>query len=87
MTKKYEFTGEARLFNGFPVKRIRRLADGLVGGWIIDEAQLSHEGSCFVYDDAILFGNTKVDGDSQISGYTVIFDGEKIQMPGPWYGF
>lgn len=61
MSKKYEFTGETtKLVDGTVVNRIRRLSDGLVGGWIQSEANLSHKGDCFVYDDACVSGNALV---------------------------
>ena len=38
MEKKYEFTGETKtLGNGTILQRIRRLSDGVFGGWIEKE--------------------------------------------------
>lgn len=62
---KYEFTGEVRGNLGRVLKRIRRLSDGLVGGWIEHEENLSHEGSCFVYDYAQVSGYARVQDDAQ----------------------
>ena len=68
--KKYEFTGEV---NARGLKRIRRLSDGLIGGWIAGENNLSHYNNCFVYGDAkvygdaVVFGNAKVYGDAWVS--------------------
>ena len=47
---KYEFTGETKVFDEVTFNRIRRLSDGLVGGWLEKESNLSHEGECFVYE-------------------------------------
>lgn len=69
MNKKYEFTGVEK--NG--LKQIRRIADGLVGGWIQSEKNLSQEGDCFVYDNAKVFGNTMVCGNAKVSGNSVVF--------------
>ena len=55
MNKKYEFTGETKIVDGITLRRIRRLSDGLVGGWIESERNLSHEGESFVYSEAIIF--------------------------------
>ena len=54
--RKYEFTGETR----GALKRIRRLSDGLVGGWIESERNLDHEGKCFIYDSAVVSGSAVV---------------------------
>jgi hypothetical protein len=40
MEKKYEFTGETLNFNGIILKRIRRISDKLIGGWIQSEDNL-----------------------------------------------
>ena len=49
---KYEFTGETKTidFCGrfITLKRIRRIKDGFIGGWIEKEENLSHKGICFV---------------------------------------
>lgn len=81
MSKKYEFTGETRQFDEDTLlKRIRRLSDGLIGGWIESEENLSHEGTCFVYDDAMVFesgfvsDSAKVFGDASVSGSARISD-------------
>ena len=44
MSKKYEFTGKTKNYKGRLLHRIRRISDGLVGGWIEKEENLSHEG-------------------------------------------
>ena len=50
--KKYEFTGETRIYQNRTLHQIRALHDfffikkGEVGGWIEQESNLSHEGTC-----------------------------------------
>ena len=44
-TKKYEFTGETKEYGGVSLKRIRRLSDKLLGGWIEKESNLSQDGT------------------------------------------
>lgn len=51
---KYEFTGETMRHNGATLRRIRRLSDGEVGGWITGEKCLSHAGDCWVGGEAIV---------------------------------
>lgn len=36
--RKYEFIGEEIIINGRILKRIRRLNNGLIGGWIENES-------------------------------------------------
>lgn len=71
---KYEITGETRLYNGHLLHRIRRLSDGLLGGWIGSTYNLSQEGSCFIYDDAIVYEYAQVKDDAQIKDKAVISD-------------
>ena len=90
MSKKYEFTGETKNYKGRLLHRIRRISDGLVGGWIEKEENLSHEGSCFVYDEAVVFGNGKVydyarvydyaevRGDAKVYGYARIYGNAEV---------
>jgi len=73
MYKKYEFTGETKGHFGATLRRIRRLSDGLVGGWIEKEENLSQEGTCFVYDEAIAYRNGSVLEDATISGTSEVF--------------
>ena len=41
--RKYEFTGETMVLGEMVLHRIIRVEDGLVGGWIESEKNLSHE--------------------------------------------
>ena len=72
--KKYEFTGETKEVGGPVLKRIRLLRDiggfksGDVGGWIESEDNLSHEGNCWVYESARVFGEACVSGEALVSG-------------------
>lgn len=61
VNKKYEFTGETKKFSGRTLKRIKRISDGVIGGWIESEENLSHEGWCFIYDEAVVYGEAEVD--------------------------
>jgi len=89
MNKKYEFTGETKRYAGATLHRIRRISDGLVGGWIEKEENLSHEGGCFVYGNAkvqgnaIVFEDAKIYGDAWISG-SVRVSGNAEVYEGAW---
>jgi len=71
-SRKYEFTGETLQVHGRTLQRIRRISDGLIGGWIEKEDNLSHEGECFVYGDA------RISGDAQVSGNVRIYGNAQI---------
>ncbi|MEG3037190.1 MAG: hypothetical protein RR832_06490 [Bacilli bacterium] len=62
--KKYEFTGETKEYYERTLKQIRRISDGLVGGWIESEDNLSQYGDCFVYNNAKVFDNTMISGNA-----------------------
>ena len=68
VNKKYEFTGETKKFSGRTLKRIKRISDGVIGGWIESEENLSHEGWCFIYDEAIVYGEARVYGKAIVYG-------------------
>lgn len=84
--KKYEFTGkEVKLTSRKYVanklvtrehilKQIIRLSDGLVGGYIESEENLSHSGTCFIYDNAKVYGNAKVCDNSSIYDEVTVYD-------------
>lgn len=86
MKRKYEFTGETLNISGLniTVHRIRRLSDGKVGGFIEDERNLSHEGDCWVddnakvYDDAVISGDAQVYGDAQVCNMALIYGNAKV---------
>ena len=65
MNRKFEITTEEKIImknNGVKVKvyRIRSLRNfetvkvGQLGGFVEKEENLSHEGNCFIYDDAVV---------------------------------
>lgn len=86
MNKKYEFTGETMRYFGRDLRRIRALVDigsvqkGAVGGWVASEANLSHDGGCWVggmaivMDSACVRDDAIVEGTSVVSDYATIFD-------------
>lgn len=66
MEKKYELTAETKTVWGVPLHRIRALRSfgdvhqGDLGGWVEHEGNLSHDGNCWVADNAAVFGNANV---------------------------
>lgn len=53
--KKYEFTGETKEWEGRTLRRIRRISDGRIGGWIENEDNLCNDPKtlCWIQDEAI----------------------------------
>jgi hypothetical protein len=64
--KKYEINSDGR------VVALRNFGDvkaGDVGGFVDSEANLSHDGDCWVNDDARVSGWARVFDDAQVSGH------------------
>jgi hypothetical protein len=78
MVKKYEFTGETKAVNGRILRRIRRLSDGEIGGWIEHEQNLSHEGVCWVADDASVCADARVYEDALVCDCAVVYDNASV---------
>lgn len=71
--KKYELTSETKIVVNKTLHRIRALrsfADvktGDLGGWIESEKNLSHDGNCWVYDNARVSDDARVFGNALVS--------------------
>ena len=87
LSSKYELTKETKkLPNGTSVYRIRALRDipeigvrmGDLGGWIQGERNLSHEGTCWVGEDAIVYGQAQIFGNAQAYGQAQIYGHAQI---------
>ncbi len=70
---KYKFTGETRKWTEMvpceiTLYRIKRLSDGKLGGWVESEANLSQKGTCWVDEDAVIFGDAQVLEHAQVYG-------------------
>lgn len=99
--KKYELTDETVFVDGHNLYRIRALKDfadvkaGDLGGFVESELALSHEGNCWVYEDAKVFegaegalvwGNAQVYGDAKISDSARIYENAKVGGYAEVYG-
>ena len=79
--KKYELLEDdfIVLDDGTKLYRIRSLKAfgnvkaGNLGGYVEKESNLSHEGNCWVGDDAIVYGNARVYGDAIVYGNARVF--------------
>ena len=82
--RKYELTEETKRLFGRTLHRIRAVQDfgdvhaGDLGGWIEKEENLSHNGSAWVYEEAMVFDDAKVRNDAKVRGAAVVFGGTSI---------
>lgn len=78
MKKKYEFTGNTFNDAGFIMHQIRALKDfddvkaGDLGGFILDENNLSHKGNCWVYPGSFIGNTARVTGNAKVKGNSVV---------------
>ena len=74
MDKKYKLTDEAIQHCGKTLYRIEALIDfgdvdkGDKGGFVESEENLSHDGNCWVYDNAHVYDNANVCGNAKVGG-------------------
>ena len=68
MSRKYELVAETKVVRGAVLHRIRRFRDGLLGGFVESEENLSHDGNCFLYEDSTAQGESKIFGDASVYG-------------------
>jgi len=89
--RKYEFTGETKLFKlqkEVTLNQIRAVRDfgeikvGKLGGWIESEVNLSHDGLSWVGGRAYVFGNATVDGNGMVLDEAIVFDDAVIEGNG-----
>lgn len=79
--KKYRLLGnDTKNLSGTKLYRIQALIsfgdvkEGDLGGYIQSEANLSHEGNAWVYDNAKVFGNARVFGNAKVYDNTKVFE-------------
>lgn len=71
---KYELTDETIEFGGRTLYRIKALKDfggvktGDLGGYVESEDNLSHEGMCWIYDDAKVYDNVRIANNAIVFG-------------------
>ena len=89
---KYALTEEARWFHGVLLFRIKALRDGpwgsagVRGGFVEAERNLSHLGDSWVWNDAAVFGNGRVQDDAQARHDAVVFGDAMLKDSACAYG-
>ena len=74
------------LFRIRALKRFRDVAPLSLGGYIESENNLSQDGDCWVYPDAIVLGNARVVGNARISEHAVVCDDAVVRDNAWIYG-
>lgn len=82
MSKKYVLTDASKIVEGTTVFRIRALIDipmygvkiGDLGGWVESEANLSHDGNCWVADDSVVKNLAGVYQDAIVYDNSIVED-------------
>lgn len=54
--------------DGRTLHRVRRIADGLLGGYIESESNLDQAGACFLFDKSRAYDNARITGDAELYG-------------------
>lgn len=90
--KKYILTEETKIWRGHILHRIQAVRDfgdvrrGDKRGWVESENNLSHNGLCWVYDEAIATEESEVCGNAQLSSFAVVYGHAKIFGNSQVYG-
>lgn len=79
--KKYKLTDETIGISGnitlHRIKALRNFGDvkkGDIGGFVESHENLSHDGDCWIYEDAKVFGNASVSGDAKVYGNASVYE-------------
>ena len=73
MNKKYELLTDvyitidnAKLYRIRALRSFGKVKEGDLGGYIESEINLSHEGNCWVFDEAYIYKGLRVSGEAQV---------------------
>ena len=82
--KKYELTDITMKFGERTLYRIKALKDfsdvkaGDFGGWIESKENLSQEGNCWIYDEAMCMDHAKVCDNCAMHDFSAMFDNSRM---------
>lgn len=83
--KKYEILkDQAITMGGSLIYRIRALKDfgdveaGEMGGFVACEENLSHDGTCWIYGDAMVYHSAKVKDNAIVRGYVHVYNESRV---------
>ena len=80
MEKKYRLRKDlTKVVNGKTLYRIQALKplndvkEGEIGGYVESEDNLSQEGNCWIYDDACVFDNARIEDSAIAAHYACVY--------------
>ncbi|GAA4667868.1 hypothetical protein [Bartonella pachyuromydis] len=91
MSQKYKLTSEIKQIKNmftreittlYRIKALKDFSDvkeGDLGGFIEKESNLSHDGNCWVYNEACVYNNAHVSDNATVCDYASVFDNAKIE--------
>ena len=78
MGKKYKTKKEGNMLRIIALKSFFGVKKGDIGGLIEKEENLSQEDICWVYPNAVVFGNACVSGNARVCGWSNVFGEAKV---------
>lgn len=94
---KYELTNEKKDVGRHTVYRIRAIKDipvaedhvikaGTLGGFVESESNLSQQGKCWIYDEAVVYAGAMVSGNANVRDYAQVSGNARICKNAHVYG-
>lgn len=79
---KYDYiiVDDKRLYRIRSLKSLNRLPKGTLGGYVESEDNLSHESTCWIYDDAMVIGNAHVKDSAKVQFNALVKDNAEMQL-------
>lgn len=80
MDKKYELI-ESDIKGLYRIKALKDFGyvkKGDIGGYVENPNNLSHEGYCWIYDNAKIYDNARIYGNAQVSDYAIMQGNARI---------
>ena len=81
---KYRLTDETIEYDGVTLYRIEAIRDfgdvtaGDKGGFVQSEFNLSQEGNCWIYDEAVVYDEARVYGKARVCGEAVVYGEARV---------
>ncbi|EJF80293.1 hypothetical protein HNQ74_000003 [Bartonella doshiae] len=78
-----------QITNLYRIKALKDFDDvkaGILGGFIEKEVNLSHDGNCWVYDDAWVYGHAQVSGCACVYSHVKIYNYAVVNSCAKIYG-
>jgi len=84
---KYTLTANKKEIEGGITLTQVLYEDGVLGGWIEKESNLSQYGNCRILNNAMVFGNAQVYGYAQVYGNAQVYGKARVYGSAQVYGY